>query len=310
MAAPRAWEVIDAHVHVIERLAGYGRRGEMRAIGQGRGRWATGEETRILPEGFGDRDFTHDRLVSVLDGEGVAAAILMQGSYYGFCNDYTHEAQQRHPGRLFGMGSFDPHCLEADRILDHLVRDFQFKGLKFEMSASYGFMGYHPDFRLDGEAMRPAWRRAQQDGLVISLDLGTFGEPSLQLEALETIARAHPSVPFVVEHIFFPGRDRFEAVARALDLLAPRENIHFTVASIPASVMPEPYPYPSACRYLEIARNGVGAGRLLWGSDLPSVCLSAGYGQLIDFVADSGHFASAELAAIYAGNARRVYRLD
>ena len=36
--------IIDAHTHLIERLAGYGARGEMRSIGSGMTRWATGEE--------------------------------------------------------------------------------------------------------------------------------------------------------------------------------------------------------------------------------------------------------------------------
>ena len=310
MTAQRAFPIIDAHTHVIERLAGYGRRGELRPIGRGRARWATWEETAFLPEGFGETDFTHDRLVSVLDSEGVAQAILMQGSYYGFCNDYTFEAQERQKGRLFGMGTFDPHAFAAEAIRTRLIRDFRFKGFKFEMSEAYGFMGYHPDFRLDGALMAPVWALAERENLTISLDLGTFGEPSLQLDALAGIARAHPGVAFVVEHIFFPGRDHFDDAARALEQLAGFGNIHFTVASIPASVMPEPFPYPSACRYLQIARDTVGSGRLLWGSDLPSVCLSASYAELIDYVAASGHFKDAELAAIYAGNAKRVYRLD
>jgi hypothetical protein len=33
MGTVRDFEVIDAHAHVIEHLAGYGRRGKMRAIG-------------------------------------------------------------------------------------------------------------------------------------------------------------------------------------------------------------------------------------------------------------------------------------
>ena len=184
MTAQRAFPIIDAHTHVIERLAGYGRRGELRPIGRGRARWATGEETAFLPEGFGETDFTHDRLVSVLDSEGVAQAILMQGSYYGFCNDYTFEAQERQKGRLFGMGTFDPHAFAAEAIRTRLIRDFRFKGFKFEMSEAYGFMGYHPDFRLDGALMAPVWALAERENLTISLDLGTFGEPSLQLDAL------------------------------------------------------------------------------------------------------------------------------
>jgi hypothetical protein len=74
--------------------------------------------------------------------------------------------------------------------------------------------------------------------------------------------------------------------------------------------MPEAYPFPSACRYATIARDVVGAERILWGSDLPSVAVNAPYRQLIDFIAESGVFSEKELRRIYAENAIRVYSLE
>ena len=54
--------VIDAHVHVFEVIAGMGARGELRAVGGGRARWATGEEFRMLPDGCGDFIFATELL--------------------------------------------------------------------------------------------------------------------------------------------------------------------------------------------------------------------------------------------------------
>ncbi len=301
--------IVDAHVHVIEHIAGFGRKGEFRAIGNGRARWFDGEEAQIVPNGWGDTSFSYDTLIEIMDAHGISKAVMLQGSFYGFCNEYTFEAQQKYPDRLYGMGTFDPYCYEAPRMMEHLIADFKFRGLKFELSRGFGLMGYHPDFRLDGELMTPVWEFAQQKQLVISLDLGTFGEPSLQLGALITIATRYPGIQFVIEHIFYPGADHFQDVRTALERLTHCENLAFTVASIPNSTLPEPYPYPAACRYIGIAKDIVGADRLLWGSDLPSVAAHNSYAQLIDYIRESGVFSEQELQKVYADNAIKVYGL-
>jgi len=304
------YTIIDAHVHVIEHIAGLGRKGEFRAVGKGRARWLDGEEVQIVPSSWGDVSFTHDKLIEILDEHGVSKAILMQGSFYGFCNEYTFEAQERHAGRLYGMGTFDPFAFEARAIAEHLVRSFHFRGLKFEISRAFGLSGYHSDLELDGPAMQWIWELAESEGLVVSLDLGTFGEPSLQIDGLVAIAKRHPGITFVAEHIFYPGRDHYAEVRSSLEKLAPISNINVTIASIPNSVMPEAYPFPSACRYIAIAKELLGSARILWGSDIPSVAVKASYRELIDYVRDGGIFSEPELAQVYAENAARVYGLS
>ncbi len=302
--------VVDAHTHVIEHIAGMGQRGESRALGKGRVRWANGEEAQVIPDSLGDTSFTYDKLVRLMDENRISKAVMMQGPSYGFCNDYTFEAQQKYPDRLYGMGTFDPYAHQSLRIMEHLIRDYHFRGLKFEVSHSYGLMGYHPDFRIDGDVMAPIFEFAQEQGLVVSLDFGTFEEPSFQIDGTKRIASRYPGIRFVMEHLFYPGANHFEEVRKALLLLAHCENASFTIASVPHSIVTEHYPFPSACRYLSIAKEIVGAGRLLWGSDLPAVLIRATYRQLIDYVAESGVFAEDELRSVYAENAVRLYDLE
>jgi hypothetical protein len=207
------------------------------------------------------------------------------------------------------MGTFDPCAYEAPTIMRRLIEQFRFRGFKFEMSRAFGLMGYHPELRLDGHEMAQVWEYAQERSLVISLDLGTFGEPSLQLDGMQKIAGRYPGIRFVIEHVFYPGPDCYNDVRAALSGLARFPNVSFTIASIPNSLMPEAYPFPSACRYIAITRDVVGADRILWGSDLPSVAVRVSYRRLIDYVAESGLFSDDELAKVYAGNARWVYSL-
>ncbi len=249
------YRVIDAHVHVIENIAGYGRKGELRGIGGGMARWIDGTEVRILPDGYGDRSFTPERLIELLDSHHVSKAVLMQGSYYGFCNDYTREAVEKFPDRLSAMGTFDPYIYESEEVLEKILSWNGFKGFKFEMSRGFGFMGYHPDFELDSEKMDKVWIAADSKRLVISLDMGTFGEPSMQTDQLKNIAEKYQGITFVIEHLFFPGREHYADLASELEKLKSVPNIYFTAASIPASIMPEDYPFPSAVKYITAARD-------------------------------------------------------
>ncbi|MEA4907763.1 MAG: amidohydrolase family protein [Anaerolineaceae bacterium] len=302
-------EIIDAHAHVFKHIYGFGRRGESTPIGNGTVRWANGETTKLLPDAYGSDSFPYERLLAAMDEAGVAKAILLQGSYYGFANEYVHAAQSQYPERLIGMGTFDPYYLDVRDVMVRLIDEFHFRGFKFEMSASNGFMGYHPDFRIDGELMQPVFRFCAQRGLTVSLDLGTFEEASFQVEGVGRMAREYPDIQFVIEHLFFPRQDHFEEVRHNLELLLDTTNVNFSIATVPFSTWPETYPFPSACRYLALARDVVGAGRILWGTDIPSVVVHSPYRDLAQYVIDSGVLDQGELEQVFSLNARRVYRI-
>ena len=263
----------------------------------------------MLPEYIGD-SFTPEKLLAVMDEEGVSQAILMQGSYYGFCNDYAHEAQEKYPDRLFSMGTFDPYARQAEAIMQNLVKNFRFRGFKFEMSEAVGLMGYHPDFLLDSPLMEKVWACVRANDLVVSLDLGTFGEASMQIDALRRLAARLPETSFMVEHIFLPRQGQTEHVRTSLEKLADYANIHFTLASIPTSTQPEAYPYPTARQYIAIAKAIVGVDRLIWGSDLPVVLNQTSYHDLIHYIQEDGLFSRHELKKIFHDNAARFYHLD
>ena len=69
---------IDAHLHLAQVVAGYCRRGELRAIGDGKARWGNGEIFQLFPEEFGDTCFLAERAIEIMDkkpgGEGSADA--------------------------------------------------------------------------------------------------------------------------------------------------------------------------------------------------------------------------------------------
>ncbi len=302
-------EIIDAHAHIFKRIYGFGRRGESTPIGNGVVSWANGETTKLLPDMYGDDSFPYERLLTAMDEAGVSKAVLLQGSYYGFANEYVYEAQSKYPERFVGMGTFDPYFLEADSIMVRLIEEFHFRGFKFEMSSSNGLMGYHPDFRIDGDLMQPVFRYCTEHGLTICLDLGTFEEPSFQVKGVGLMAKEYPDIQFVVEHLFFPRQDHFKEVRENLALLSETTNVNFSLATVPFSTWPEVYPFPSACRYLALAKEVVGTERLLWGTDIPSVVVHSPYRDLAQYIIESGVLTRTELDQVFSSNARRVFRI-
>ena len=88
---------IDAHAHIFERIASFGKCGELRPIGNGVCRWANGDEMAIIPKGYGDKEFMAETLLKIMDEEDVEKAILLQGSLYGFQNEYAMETAEKYP---------------------------------------------------------------------------------------------------------------------------------------------------------------------------------------------------------------------
>ena len=152
-------KAIDAHAHIFRTLAGFGAEGELRAIGGGRGRWATGREEKIIPDGYGDTDFTAQSLLRMMDENGIGSAMLLQGGFLGFENDYLADVRREYPDRFQVAATFDPYCRKADAILSHQIGDQGFRYFKFEMSTGCGIMGSHPAFRLSSTSITSPHRR-------------------------------------------------------------------------------------------------------------------------------------------------------
>ena len=302
------FNIIDAHAHIFNKVSGFGYCGESHLLNNGKLRWANGDETDFLPKELGD-SFGYEKLLGLMDQAGVSKAVLLQGSYYGFCNEYVYEAQSEYPDRFYGMGTFDPYCGDYLRIMKRLIEKLKFRGFKFEISQAYGMTGYHAKFNINSERMHRVWEYANEAGLTVSLDFGTFDEPSFQVDELAKIAKQYRNIVFVVEHLFAPAKNRFELYKASLEKLRDYGHVNFTVAAMPVASKPEPYPYPTACRYIEIAKNVVSVKRLMWGSDVPTTLVYSHYSEMIDFIADSRIFDDDELTDIYSENAKKIYRL-
>lgn len=299
-------KIIDAHVHLVQCIAGTEANGEMRSYGGGRGICADGTVYRLIPEEWNTDTVTPERVLQVMDEHDVERAVLLQGGFLGFQNLYSWQAQQVWPHRFLAAGAYDPYSRRRDAIVHHLFEELNLRVVKFEVSTGSGLMAIHPVFSLDGEVMEKETSFAEEHHLVFVIDIGKLGSPSSQIPALRRLILRHPGLSFVVCHLLAPKQSELTAMAEGLAALA-LPNVWFDLASLQHNVEPDTVPYPVTRRFIHRAAEIVGPDKLLFGTDLPSNLCQYRYRDMVDTVAADPDFSQSEKEMILYQNALRVF---
>lgn len=127
-------KIIDAHVHLVQCICGFGSRGELRAIGEGKARYADGSVISLIPPELGEYDVTPEKVITLMDQEQVEKAVILQGNYLGFQNEYALMAEKKYPDRFRAAITYDPFCRNKKLILENLVEKQGARIVKFEVS--------------------------------------------------------------------------------------------------------------------------------------------------------------------------------
>ncbi len=298
-------KIIDAHAHVVQCIAGFTSRGELRSAGGGMAAYADGTSFRMLPEDMGEQA-TAEALIKVMDENCVERAVLLQGQFFGFQNEYTAQAVKKYPNRFVGAGSYDPFCVNAQAVKEHLFKELGFGIVKFELSNGSGLMAYHPPLDVNGEVMRKEYAYACDNNLTVTVDIGRPRNCCWQVDALAAAAKDFPQLNFVVCHLLAPQIGDNALLKTSLDKLALK-NVWFDLAALAANQKPEEYPYPTAVKHLITAKRVVGAERLMFGSDMPSTLCRDSYAHMAGYITDCGVFNKEELEKVFYSTAKEVY---
>lgn len=299
---------IDAHLHLARIVAGYCRRGELRAIGNGKAEWGNGEVFDLFPQTgeYGETNFTAEQALALMDKNDVERAVLMQGSMYGFQNLYHEEILKKYPDRFCPTCTIDPYMTNAAETMEDFFEKRGFKAAKFEVSSGGGLMGCHDPFNLAGKEMRPLFDTIEAHNAPVALDVGDLTMPSHQPWSLAKIAEDHPNMKLVVCHLLAPIPGREKELQLSLELLK-KPNVWFDIAALPKIVSPGTYPFPAVHEVLKMAKDILGADRLLWGTDAPFAATQDPYEHLADYLTKGDAFTEAELEDVYYNNAKHVY---
>ena len=148
----------------------------------------------MFPPELGDIGVSPEALIKVMDANGVEKAVLLQGNWLGFQNEYTYVAMKKYPARFVGAATYDPFCVKVDEIRKRLFDELGFKTVKFELSNGSGLMANRPPVYLNGTVMNECYDHAREKGLNVVLDIGRPRNPCWQVDALSDAISKYPEV--------------------------------------------------------------------------------------------------------------------
>ena len=263
---------------------------------------------------------TAESLVQLMDAHGVATSCVVQrGHLYGYDNSYIIASAQRFPGRLLPVVILDLQDPDTPAKLSGMVRDQGVRGLRL---ANTRPAQLDTSWMASPIAMR-TWQACAELHLPVAI---IFFQNQLPwtLPLLRYIARSHPAVPILIDHLGIPWGASVPELAwareagitislpgapdygvDALGLFDDTPNVYFKFTEINIERMQEGGVEPA--RVVRRMADRFGAARLMWGSDVGqslkwSYADKVAHAQAAAALLDAG-----ERAAFLQGTAARVY---
>lgn len=190
-----------------------------------------------------------------MDAAGVDRAIIVPPSWEGDRNDVAMRAVADHPGRFAVMGRIAPHAPLPDQMQKWREQPGML-GARLILSDG--------DPRVAGGPEHDFWHAAAAARLPLML------APSGKMPLLAGIARRHPTLPIIVDHMGARVHKKgTEAFAQIDDLLALGDlpNVAVKATCLP-DYSAQQHPWSDVAAYAERLFHRFGAERLFWGSDL------------------------------------------
>lgn len=259
------------------------------------------------------KGWTAEKLISLMDEQGVEQAVLLQNPTYGSMNEAVRDAVIKWPQRFIGTIQADPMDTEAATTVRRFAAHPAQRIVKFEMSEGWGWSKKYPGLRLDGPEWAPVWSVIGELGLDVIIDPGPPGNNGYQIETIARLAQKYPQCTFVLEHLAYPVPDIFRNPAlmkRWRQGIEPArmDNVFLGFSAVPV-LLEENKPFPQTLELLRQAVDSVGADKIIWGSDAPSVLDVYAYRDLLDCVTGYADFLSdAGKTALLGGTAKRIYQ--
>lgn len=202
--------------------------------------------------------------------------------------------------RAVGFAHHDPFAPAAADELRRAVTELGLRGYKIIAPALMG--------RIDDPALDPVWRVAERLQVPVLIHFGvndggggTGAHPNIDPLRLHDVAKAHPSVEFIVPHFGcgYPGE--------LLQLAWTCRNVLIDTSGNNEWVRWMPYPLSVKDLYAKFL-DTVGPERVVFGSDsahFPRGLVRRYYDDQVGIVAELG-LSKTERHAVFAGNALRL----
>jgi len=264
----------------------------------------TGEYAWLTPElGPLYRTFTPAELEPELRRAGVDAGVLVQAADSFADTEAMLDAAARHDwiaGVVGWVPLTDPAAADAalERFGEHAV----FRGVRHLIHEEPD-----PDWLLQ-DAVGAGLRRLAQRGLTFDV----VAVLPRHLEHVPGLARAHPDLRLVIDHLAKPPiKERgWEPWAGLLAAAAEHPNVYAKVSGLNTAADFATWSAADLRPYVEFALERFGADRLMFGSDWPVAILAGDYQRVWQETnAVIAGLSASERAAILGGTATAFYGL-
>ena len=206
----------------------------------------------------GWREFTVERLLAEMDAAGVARAVVVPPSTEGDRNDTSLQAARAHPDRLKVVGRLDITAPSSRTALASWLDEPAMAGLRVTFNRAWSAA-----WLTDGTADW-LWPAAEAAGIPL------YAHVPGQVRLLGPVARRHPGLKLIVDHLGVGAGARPDAVEEAVgDLvaLAREPNVAVKASAVP-TLTEEPYPFASTHHWVRAVVDAYGPRRVFWGSDI------------------------------------------
>ena len=267
--------IIDAHVHVLDNYVS------------------------MAP--FEDNG-RYDRLLWLMDECGVEKTVMLPvvADFSPKNNEECAQLSREYPDRLVALTDVQLDRPNAAEQITRAREEFEAVGISYYPPSS--------DLKWMTEAAYgPVWEAFRANDLVCNL----HASPSHYAVLLE-LARTHTDIRFVLNHLGHPGSLKLDDASYGGLLEAASLPNLFVKASALYAVAATPWDFrcPRALGFFSRLLKGLGADRLLWGSNWPPAGYHLTYRQTLEtvrtFAADLDD-ESREL--VLGGNVARVFKI-
>lgn len=276
---------------------------------------------QFYPPHLRNLEYTPEGLIAEMDYAGVDAALLHTNPMLNRDSAYQAECVAAFPGRLYSMAPVDEWRIaaEIDRVIGEIERAVDAHRLHaVKFNATLAYRGSEQPW--SAGAYLPFWDAVAALNVPVFFTLGAG--PVLgyhadltqgyfdELGVLMNWMDRYPDTVCSITH-GFPWRMFVEGNRIVLpeDLWRPFENSNLSLeVCFPVRIGDlYDYPYREALPALEEMVGRIGAGRLLWGTDMPFQNRFCTYRQSRDWIEKYADFLSeADLSAIMGGTAARI----
>ena len=205
-----------------------------------------------------DEPGTADELIEDMDANGVDLSVLVQTSWSTWDNGYIADSVARFPNRFVGHGLIDPQDVAGNaELVRYWMADRGLVGFRFHPF-------YYPDEKiLIAKENRPMWEElASRDALI------QFHMRAEDADQVGEIARRHPNMTLLIDHMGYPNVDEGLAPFAPVLSLAQHPNIIVKISDVKGRSK-EVFPFRDVHRFVRALLDDFGADRALWGTGYP-----------------------------------------